>query len=150
MRVYLVVMDETAEAGKAMRFASRKAAASGDCVHILALVPKQAFTAFSVIQDTIEHEARDRAEVMACTAAGSLFSDSGKMPTISVQMGDGIVVVREYLERHPEIVALVLGAAGGGTPGPLITHFAAHADSLPCPLIIVPGHFTDDEIDALA
>ncbi|WP_328600541.1 universal stress protein [Pontixanthobacter aquaemixtae] len=149
MRTYLVIMDESDEARKALRFASRRAVATGGDVHILALVPKQNFSAFGAVQATIESETRDRAEVLASSAAGNLFSESGKMPTISVKIGEGQAVIKEYLGEHPEVAALVLGAAADGQPGPLITHFSAHSGSLPCPLYIVPGSFSNDEIDRL-
>ncbi|MCR2833844.1 universal stress protein [Parerythrobacter lacustris] len=150
MRVYLVIMDETEEAQKALRFASRRAMKSEGAVHILALVEKQNFTAFGAVQETIEQEARDRAEVMASSAAGNLFSESGRMPTITVKVGDPQGVIRDYLAEHPEVAALVLGAAAEGSPGPLITHFAAHSGALACPLYIVPGSFTNEDIDRLA
>ncbi len=127
MRVYLVIMDETSEARKAMRFASRRAAQTGGSVHILALVARENFTAFGAVQATIEQEARDRAEAMANGAASSLYLESGKMPAIAVKVGDGSTVIREYLTEHDEVAALVLGAANEGQPGPLIAHFASHA-----------------------
>ena len=149
MRVYLVIIDETEEARLALRFAARRAADTGGAVHILALVPRQQFNAFGGVQATIEEEARDRAEVMATGAAGELFSESGKMPQIAVRVGDGHGVIKEYLEEHPEVAALVLAAAQGN-PGPLVTHFSANAGSLPCPVFIVPGSLTDEEIDAVS
>ncbi len=149
MRVYLVVMDDTDEARKALRFASRRAMATGGAVHILALVAKQNFNAFGAVQATIEQEARDRAEVMASSAAGNLFSESGKMPTITVKIGEGHVVIKEYLGDHPEVAALVLGSSPDGSPGPLISHFSSHSGGLPCPLYIVPGHFDTEQIDRL-
>ncbi|MEW4447976.1 universal stress protein [Qipengyuania sp. JC766] len=150
MRAYLVVMDETAEAQKALRFASHRAMKLGDTVQILALVSQQNFNAFGGVQATIEQEARDRAEVLASSAAGSIFSESGKMPTITVKVGEWQAAIREYLSEHPEVIALVLGAAEDGSPGPLISHFSAHSGNLPCPLYIVPGHFTNEQIDELA
>ena len=71
MRVYLVVIDESQEAHGALRFAARRAVDTGGAVHLLALVPKQDFSAFGAIQATIEEEARDRAEVLANSAATS-------------------------------------------------------------------------------
>lgn len=150
MRVYLVIMDETEEARKALRFAARRAAATGGTTHILALVQPQSFNAFGGVQATIEQEARDRAEVMATSAAGNLYSESGKMPTIAVRVGEGQAIIKEYLAEHPEVAALVLGAGSDGGPGPLITHFAAHSGALPCPLYIVPGGLAAEEIDELA
>jgi nucleotide-binding universal stress UspA family protein len=150
MRVYLVVIDETQEAHSALRFAARRAADTQGTVHILALVPKQAFNAFGGIQATIEEEARDRAEVLANSAAGELMSESGMMPQISVREGDGKTVINEYLSDHPEVAALVLGAAAEGAPGPLVSHFSALSGRLSCPLFIVPGGLSDEEIDRLS
>ena len=149
-RVYLVIMDETEEARGALRFAARRAVRTGGAVHILALVPRQEFVAFGGVQATIEQEARDRAEVLAMTAAGSLASESGLTPVISLGQGDGPEAVRDYLAQHPEVSALVLGAASDGSPGPLTSHFAAHAGNLPCVLMIVPGGADEDRIDEVS
>ena len=150
MRVYLVIMDESEEAKRALRFASRRAAKTGGTVNILALVAKQNFNAFGGVQATIEEEARDRAEVLATSAAGSIFAESGKMPSIAVLIGDGQTVIKEYLGDHPEVAALVLGAAAEGGSGPLVSHFTATAGALPCPVYVVPGGLDNDAIDALA
>ena len=150
MRVYLTIVDETEEARAALRFAARRAAKTGGVVHLLALVPRQSFNAFGGVQATIEEEARDRAEVLANSAAGELMYESGKMPQITVRVGDAKTVVAEYLAEPPEVAALVLGAAAEGAPGPLVTHFSTNVGSLHCPLFIVPGSLTSEEIDALS
>ncbi|WP_170005201.1 universal stress protein [Pseudopontixanthobacter vadosimaris] len=150
MRTFLVVMDETAEARQALRFAAKRAAKTGASVHIIAIVQPQNFNAFGAVQATIEQEARDRAEVIANSAAGSLIGETGKLPTITVKVGEGQAIIREYLGANGNVAALVLGAATEGGPGPLVSHFAANAGNLPCPLYIVPGSFTDDDIDNLA
>lgn len=150
MRVYLVIMDETPEAEKALRFASRRAMKTGGSVHILAIVPRENFNAFGGVQATIEQEAIDRAEVVANSAAGSIFAESGKMPTILVRSGDPQKVIRTYLDEHTEVAALVLGTAAEGGPGPLVSYFSGHAGALPCPVYLVPGIFTDEDIDRLA
>ena len=150
MRVYLVIIDETEEAHTALRFAARRAGKTGGIVHLLALVPKQAFNAFGGVQATIEEEARDRAEVLATSAAGEMMLESGKLPPIAVRVGDAKTVIAEYLEEHSEVAALVLGAAPEGGPGPLVSHFSAHAGTLPCPLFIVPGGLADEELERLS
>lgn len=150
MRVYLVIIDESEESHVALRFAARRAAYTGGAVHLLAIVPKQAFNAFAGVQATIEDEARDRAEVLANSAAGELLSEMGQMPQITVRVGDGKTVIDAFLKEHPEVAALVLGAAANGTPGPLVTHFSAHAGSLPCPVFLIPGSLSEAEIDRLS
>ena len=102
---------------------------------------------YLVIMDETE-EARSRAEVLATTAAGSIATESGLIPVISVRQGDGAKVVRDYLKEHPEVSALVLGAASEGAPGPLITHFVTqNPGKLSCPLMIVPGALPEEELD---
>jgi nucleotide-binding universal stress UspA family protein len=149
MRVYLVVIDESAEAHMALRFAARRAARTNGRVHLLAIVPRQAFNAFGGVQATIEEEARDRAEILANSAAGELMSEGTAPPQITVAVGEGKQVIGDYLAQHSEVAALVLGAAEG-SPGPLVSHFSAHAGSMPCPLFIVPGTLSDEEIDRLS
>ncbi len=151
MRVYLVIVDETDEALVALRFASRRASKTGGALHLLALVPPQQFSAFAGVQATIEEEARTRAETLVTAAAGSLMSEGGKVPVISVKVGEGEKVVREYLAEHPEVSALVLGAAIEAGPGPLVSHFTgALAGQLPCPVFVVPGSLSQDEIERLS
>jgi hypothetical protein len=69
----------------ALRFASRRAVRKPvGTVHLLALVPRQQFVAFSGIQATIEEEARVRAEALVTAAAGNLLSEGAKPPAIAV------------------------------------------------------------------
>ncbi|MEM1196926.1 MAG: universal stress protein [Pseudomonadota bacterium] len=147
MRTFLVITDETEEARAALRFAARRAVSVDGAVHILALVPQQSFSAFGAVQATIEQEARDRAEVLAHGVAGNLFAESGIMPTISVAIGKGTKIVSDFLADHKEVAALVLGAAKGSNPGPLVLHFSANAGSLDCPLYVIPHDYDERDSD---
>jgi nucleotide-binding universal stress UspA family protein len=151
MRTYLVVIDETDEARLAVRFASRRAAKTGGAVHILALVEQADFVAWGGVQATMEDEAKMRAEELVTNAAGAIFEDLGTRPAITVKSGEGVDIVRAMLDEHPEIAALVLGAAAQGAPGPLVTHFTGNnAGSLRCPVMVIPGSLDDATIDALS
>lgn len=151
MRIYLVIVDETPEARIALRFASRRARKTGGGVHILALIPQENFLAWGGAQATIEAEAKDRAEALVASAAGSLFDESGQRPAMSVIQGDAVANVKTFLKDHEEIAALVLGAASEGAPGPLVSHFAgSDVGALPCPLMIIPGSLGNDDVDRLS
>lgn len=150
MRVYLVIMDETEEAGTALRFAASRAQKTNGTVHLLALIPPQPFVAFGGVQATIEEEARVRAETLVAGAAGSLMSESNQAPVISVRMGEAAQIIRQYLSEHPEVSALVLGAAASGNPGPLVSHFTAAAGQLPCPVYVIPGAISDSDLERLS
>jgi hypothetical protein len=151
MRSYLVVMDETAEALAALRFAAGRAARSGGGVEILALIPQQEFVQWGAVQEAMEEEARLRAEAMLVQATGAIMEEAGIKPSITIRQGDPVKAVAELLkERDADFSALVLGAAAEGGPGPLVAHFAgAAAGALPCPLIVVPGGLGDEALARL-
>lgn len=150
MRTYLVVIDETDEAGVALRFATRRAAKTGGMVQILAIVEPVDFVAFGGVQATMEDEARQHAEELVEAAAGSVADDAVNAPSILVRSGHAIALIREVLDENFDIAALVLGAAASGAPGPLVAHFAAEAGRLPCPLMIVPGGLDNDALDLVS
>ncbi|SIN96992.1 Universal stress protein family protein [Parasphingorhabdus marina DSM 22363] len=151
MRTYLVVIDETDEASVALRFASRRAMKTGGALHILALVESEGFVAWGGVQATLEEEAKNRAEALVSSAAGTLFDETGIRPSITVKEGKGPDDVRRVMKKIDGLAALVLGAAASGSPGPLVTHFAAsEAGSLPCPVMVVPGSLSKEEIDRLS
>lgn len=151
MRTYLVVVDDSPEAGIALRFAARRAVKTGGGVVILTVLPPQEFIAFGGVQATIEAEARQQAEGLVAQAAGALIEESGLRPSILVREGDGARLVQETIAADPDIAALVLGAAASGPPGELVTHFAGvDAGRLAVPVIIVPGSLDRDAIDRLS
>ena len=151
MRTYLVVVDETDEAGVALRFATRRAAKTGGQVLILAIVEPVEFVAFGGVQATMEDEARQHAEDLVVAASASVAAETRRPPSILVRTGKAIPLIRELLDENADIAALVLGAAPTGSPGPLIAHFAGvEAGSLPCPVMIVPGSLDDDALDMVS
>lgn len=151
MRTYLVVVDESPEAQIALRFAARRAVKTGGGVEILALIPKPDFVQWGGVMATIEEEARQRAEALVAAAAGTLIQESGLKPSITVVEGDGPKIIRERIEANPDIAALVLGAAVGGKPGPIVTHFTSGDMAvLPVPLMIIPGSLDREAIDRLS
>jgi nucleotide-binding universal stress UspA family protein len=151
VRTYLVVIDESEEARLALRFASRRAAKTGGAVHILALIEKADFVAWGGVQATMEAENREKAEELVKSAAGTIFEELGLQPEITIRDGEGVEVVRELLGERPEIAALVLGAAAQGIPGPMVAHFTGNnAGSLRCPVMVIPGSLTDEQLDELS
>jgi hypothetical protein len=99
----------------------------------------------------MEAENREKAEELVRVAAGSIFDELGIQPSITIKDGEGVDVVKEMLDEHPEIAALVLGAAAQGAPGPLVSHFTGNnAGSLRCPVMVIPGSLSDEALDELS
>ena len=150
MHSYLVVMDETEEALTALRFAARRAAATGANVEMLAVIPTPEFVEWSGVQAAMEEEARLRAEAMVLQASGAIVEEAGIKPSITVKQGDPVKAATELLKERDDIAALLLAAASESGPGPLVSHFSGSvAGTLPCPLIIVPGGLGDEAFDRL-
>lgn len=151
MRSYLVVIDETAEARVALRYAARRAARTGGGVDILAIIPPAEFVQWAGVQAAMEEEAKLRAEAMVLQAAGAIVEEAGIQPSILVRQGEAVKAITDVMKERDNIAALVLGAAADGGPGPLVAHFSgAVAGTLPCPLVIVPGGLAEEALDQLA
>lgn len=149
-RTYLVVLDGSVEARVALRFAARRAAKTGGTVEMLAIVEPAEFVQWGGVQDAIEEEARLGAEALLHQAAGEIIDELGLKPLITVRQGEPVKAIRSLLEERPGIAALVLGAQASGGPGALVTHFAADAGQMPCPIMIVPGGLDDAALDRLS
>jgi nucleotide-binding universal stress UspA family protein len=150
-RTYLVVLDGSAEARVALRFAARRAAKTQGQVEMLAVVEPAEFVQWGGVQDALEEEARLGAEALLHQAAGEIVDELGLKPVLTVREGDPVKSVRALLEERPGIAALVLGAQATGGPGPLVSYFAGpQAGQMPCPVMIVPGSLDDEALDRLS
>ena len=150
-RTYLVVIDDSAEARTALRFAARRAAKTGGAVEVLAVVKPQDFVQWGGVQAAIEDEQRLRIEASVAASVGEIVDAAGIKPLIVVETGEPVSVVRAYVGTRLDIAALVLGAAPAGNPGPLVADFTGHdAGKLPCPVMIIPGSLSDEQLEMLS
>ena len=150
-RTYLVVIDDSPEARVALNFAARRAAKTNGAVEVLAVVAPQDFVQWGGVQAAIEEEQRLRIEASVAASVGEIFDAAGISPQIVVRSGDPVTVVRGYIGTRDDIAALVLGAAPSGSPGPLVADFTGNdAGKLPCPVMIVPGSLSEEQLEALS
>ncbi len=150
-RTYLVVIDDSPEARVALRFAARRAAKTDGSVEVLAVVEPQDFVQWGGVQAAIEEEQKLRIEASVAASVGEIMDAAGIQPKIVVRQGDRVSTVRGYIGTREDIAALVLGAAPSGHPGPLVADFTGHdAGKLPCPLMIIPGSLTEEQLETLS
>jgi len=151
VRTFLVVVDETAESRVAMRFAALRATHVGARVTLLHTMPVTEFMEWGGVQELIAAEAKAAAEALLVSVADELFALSGQRPGVIVREGEATATVLAVIAADPSIRALVLGAAVGTVPGPLVSFFAGErAGTLPCLIIIVPGGLDDARLAELA
>ena len=150
-RTYLVVIDDSAEARVALRFAARRAAKTGGTVEVLAIVEPQDFVQWGGVQAAIEEEQRLRIEASVAASVGEIMEAAGIQPAIAVRSGDPVQEVRCFIGTRLDIAALVLGASSAGHPGPLVADFTGHdCGRLPCPVMIIPGSLDEERLEVLS
>ena len=150
-RTYLVVVDDSAEAAVALRFAARRAAKTGGRIEVLGIVEPQDFVQFGGVQAAIQEEQRLRIEGVVSASVGEILDEAGIEATVIVAQGEPVKAVRDYVGEREEIAALVLGAAPSGNPGVLVSNFCGtDAGKLPCPVMLIPGGLDDDRLEQLS
>ncbi len=150
-RTYLVVVDDSAEARVALRFAARRAAKTSGRIEVLGIVEPQDFVQFGGVQAAIEEEQRLRIQGVVSAAIGEILDESGVEAAIIVRQGEPTRTLRDYVGERLDVAALVLGAAPGGSPGPLVANFCGNdAGKLPCPVMLIPGSLSDERLEQLS
>ena len=150
-RTYLVVIDDSDEARVALRFAARRASKTGGRVEVLGVVEPNDFVQWGGVQAAFEEEQKARIEGIVSGAVGEIIDEAGVDASIVIRQGDSIKVVRDFIGGRQDVAALVLGAAPSGAPGPLVANFTGNdAGMLPCPVMIIPGSLTDEQLESLS
>lgn len=150
-RVFLVVVDQTEEMRVALRYAGRRARATGGRVDLLYVLEPPEFQQWSAIGDLMQQEQREEAERLLQDLSSKVFDMAGSFPVLHIVEGDRREEVLKLLREDPGISILVLGAGTGPEgPGPLVSHLVGKmAGRLNIPITIVPGSLSEAEIDAL-
>ena len=150
-RVFLVVVDETEELRVALRYASRRAMATGGRVALFYVIEPSGFGHWIAVEDLMEKEMRMQAEETLKKHSDTVMNMTGQMPALYIREGNRLDALLDLLDEEPSISILVLAAGTGkGGPGPLISALAGKLNKrLHIPLTIVPGGLSDEEIDAL-
>jgi hypothetical protein len=150
-RVFLLVVDETDELGAAIRYACNRARRTGGRIALLyAYELDTEFQHWSSVGRLMEKEAEAEAETILKRHALDIARESGRVPEMFVRKGKRREQLFELVKSHPEISILVLGAAPGAKPGPLVEAVTGKfAGKIGIPVSIVPGDLTPAEIDRL-
>jgi nucleotide-binding universal stress UspA family protein len=148
---FLVVVDDTPEADRALYFAARRAARTGVGLILLAIMSAADFQAPLGVGDAIKAEAEEEAGKMLEAATARARTVAGIEPERVMRAGAKLEEVIALIEEDEDIALLVLAAGTGAEgPGPLVSMLATAAGaSFPVPVAIVPGHLADADIDAL-
>ena len=148
----LVVIDDTKECDRAVYFASRRAARIGGGVVMLHVNEMEGESQqWLGVADIMRAEAHEAADAQLKKYARRAKRIAGITAEKVVRDGDKAEEILKVIDEDEDIFILVLGASTGSEgPGPLVTTIGRTAGDYPIPVAMVPGHLTDEEIDALS
>jgi hypothetical protein len=148
-RVFLVVVDDSAERRVALRYACLRVRKSGGRVALLRVIEPAGQVEWAGVGAMLAEERRQEAERLLSSLASEVTDLTGGLPILLIREGHPRDELLALLQEDPRISILVLAAASGGSgPGPLIAALTGrYAAKLTVPMTIVPGDLSDSELD---
>ena len=148
---WLVVIDDTKECDRAIYFAARRAARVGAGVVMLRVIETHDRNQQWIgVADIMKAEALEEANAALDKYATRANGIAGITAERVVREGETAAEILGLIEEDEDIAILVLAAGTDSEgPGPLVTSVGATAGDYPIPVAIVPGHLSDEELDAL-
>ncbi|SCA57229.1 conserved hypothetical protein [Candidatus Terasakiella magnetica] len=150
-RVFLVVVDNSAEVAVALRFAARRAKHSGGRVALLYSIEPAEFQHWMFVGTLMAEEAREEAENAVGEFSKLVQDITDEMPIVYIREGNRQNQLMKLLKEEPGISLLVLAAADSTDgPGPLVSSLTGDmVGGLPVPITVVPGTLSDEDIDRI-
>ena len=151
-RKYMVVIDDTEECERAVHWAAKRAGRTKSQLIMLRVIEtserNQQWLGVADIMKAEEMEAANKALDKYAALAKKI---ARLTPDRVVREGDAAEELVKLIDEDADIGILVLAAGTGKEgPGPLVSSLCKSASTFPIPVAIVPGHLSDDELDAMA
>jgi nucleotide-binding universal stress UspA family protein len=149
---YLVVIDESPECDRAVYYASRRVARTGaGLLMLLVIEPHDRHQQWVGVADLMRAEAYEAANAVLDRFATRANGVAGITPERVIRDGDKPQEILTLIDEDEDVAILVLAAGlDSEGPGPLVGTIGKSAGSFPIPVTIVPGHLSDEELDALS
>jgi nucleotide-binding universal stress UspA family protein len=149
---FLVVIDDTPECDRAVYYASRRAARIGASVIMLRVIETEDRNQqWLGVADIMRAEAHEDADAALDRASGRANGVAGITPERAIREGDKSEEILNLIDEDEDIAVLVLAAGTGKEgPGPLVSTLSKTAGEFPIPVALVPGHLSDEELDAMS
>ncbi len=101
------------------------------------------------VADIMQAEAHEEANAVLDRHAARAIGITGITPERVIREGEKAEEMLKLIEEDEDIAILVLAAGTGKEgPGPLVASLAKTAGEFPIPVAIVPGHLSDEDLDA--
>ena len=151
-RKYLVVIDDTDECERAVHWAAKRVGRTKSQLIMLRVIEtSEANQQWLGVADIMKAEEMEAAEKALDKYGAIAQKIARRKPDRVIREGDTAEEVVKLIDEDADIGILVLAAGTSKEgPGPLVTSICKTGSSFPIPVAIVPGHLSDDELDAMA
>lgn len=151
-RKYLVVIDDSDECDRAVYWAARRAGRTkSQIIMLLVIEPGERNQQWLGVADLMKAEQQEAAEKILDKYAARARHVAKIKPDRVIREGDTAEEIAKLIEEDADIGILVLGAGTGKEgPGPLVANLSKTAATFPIPIAIVPGHLSDEDLDAMS
>ena len=149
---FLVVIDDSPECDRAVYYASRRAARLSTTLVMLRVIEMHGSNQqWLGVADIMRAEANEGANAALDKFATRANGIAGITAERIVREGDKAEEILKLIDEDEDIAVMVLAAGTGKDgPGPLVSNLGKSAGSYPIPVAIVPGHLSDEELDAMS
>jgi nucleotide-binding universal stress UspA family protein len=149
-RKYLVVIDDTEECDRAIYWAAKRAGRTKSQIVMLRVIePGDRNQQWLGVADLMKAEAQEAANATLDKVAARAKKIARITPDRVIREGDTAEEIIKLIDEDADIGILVLAAGTGKEgPGPLVSNLAKTAGTFPIPVAVVPGHLSDEDIDA--
>ena len=147
---FLVIVDDTEELEIAVKFAAKRALSTQGGVILLNVIEHFDPQQWQSVEDIILQEAHELAQKKLKKWSKVVHELTKITPELLVKEGIPSEKIIETLESDSDIRFLVLAAAGGDQPGPLVKLLGGQkSGKLPVPIVLVPQGLTEEELNDL-
>ncbi len=149
-RKYLVVIDDTQECDRAVYWAARRAGRTKSIVEMLRVIETgDRNQQWLGVADLMQAEQMEAAKAVLDKYAERATAIAPVKIERVIREGNTAAEILRLIDEDADIGILVLAAGTGNEgAGPLVAHIAKTAGTFPIPVAIVPGHLSDEDIEA--
>lgn len=150
-RKFLAVSDETEECISALLFAGMRAKAVGAGLVILRCARAPGLGGWVGLDKDISQDAIDSARLKAVQHADIVESKVGVKAELVIIDDEPVDAIRALVKKDTAIKTLILAAAPGWRPGPLVSRLAKGKAiaSRPIAVTVIPGGLTDEQLQEI-
>jgi hypothetical protein len=150
-RKFLAVSDETEECMKALVFAGMRAKAVSAGLVILRCARVPGLGGWIGLDKDISQDAIDSARVKAMRHLDAVETRVGIKAELVVSEDEPVDAIRRLVASDLAIKVLILAAAPGWRPGPLVSRLAKGKPiaSRPIAVTVIPGDISDTQLDEM-